>query len=688
MKRNLPVTQQNIDYSEADVFITKTDPKGIITYANDSFVKISGFSREELIGKNHNVVRHPDMPPWAFEDLWRTVKSGHPWRGLVKNRARNGDHYWVRATVSPIIEGSHVVGYISLRKKPSHGEIAEAEALYRSDKAPGAGLSLLIRFRNLSLQAKLQILIQPMLLVLLGIGNIVIYHQIKTTMMQSAQRRAEATAMQVIDSANMLMITGTISDPENRKLLIKKVIEGQQLKSLRLVRTEQVVRQFGPGLPEEHLDDPLVAQTIANSEKEGRAVPYFALENRDGIPVFRAITPYIESHDFHGTDCMTCHQVQVGSANGASDIEIDMSRDFSRLRNVMIGLILGQAVLQIMLCCFMWFIIRKFVGKPVDEVKTHLNDLVNGNMTGQVDISGRDEMGEILCSVQSTKVLLGSIIDQIGTVSSRIEDGTGHLTHAMSDVARSSQAQSEAASNMASAVEQMTVSIDQVSENAGEVRRISETSKSKADDGGKIVKQVVDDMGRINLAVANAAQTIHKLDEKSSDIQNIVISIREIADQTNLLALNAAIEAARAGEQGRGFAVVADEVRKLAGRTGKATQEIAGMIEEIRSETREAVAEMAATVDVVKLGTELAEKAGAAIVEINEGAHHVLNGVEDISSSIKEQSQASRDIAINVEKVAQMSEQNSDAVQEVSGAVENLEALSGELEESIAHFHI
>ncbi len=132
MKINHPVTDREIQLGEEDVIVTTTDLKGAITYANKDFIRISGFAEEELVGKNHNVVRHPDMPPAAFADLWQTLKAGKSWMGIVKNRAKNGDYYWVDAYVAPIFEGRQIVGYQSVRVKPARAEVARAERLYRS----------------------------------------------------------------------------------------------------------------------------------------------------------------------------------------------------------------------------------------------------------------------------------------------------------------------------------------------------------------------------------------------------------------------------------------------------------------------------------------------------------------------------------------------------------------------------
>ena len=135
MKNNQPVTTNEHVMKDGTILASRTDLKGILTYANKAFIEISGFEEHELVGKNHNVVRHPDMPPEAFEDLWFTIKQGKPWVGIVKNRCKNGDFYWVKATVSPVVKNGQIVEYLSVRTKPSTEQVAQAEAFYRDIKA-------------------------------------------------------------------------------------------------------------------------------------------------------------------------------------------------------------------------------------------------------------------------------------------------------------------------------------------------------------------------------------------------------------------------------------------------------------------------------------------------------------------------------------------------------------------------
>lgn len=174
MKINQPVTNNEQTMKDGAILASRTDLKGIITYANKAFIEISGFSKEELIGKNHNIVRHPDMPPEAFEDLWDAVKQSKPWVGLVKNRCKNGDFYWIKATVSPVMENGHVIEYMSVRTKPSRQQIAEAETLYQDINAKKASLkkgrvaSWIHRVRSASIRWRLSASIMGLILLVCG----------------------------------------------------------------------------------------------------------------------------------------------------------------------------------------------------------------------------------------------------------------------------------------------------------------------------------------------------------------------------------------------------------------------------------------------------------------------------------------------------------------------------------------
>ena len=144
MRNNLPVTNDEYVLPDGEVIISRTDIKGRVTYVNESFVQSSGFSREEAMGKAHNIVRHPDMPPVAFEDLWNTIKEGEPWSALVKNRRKDGGFYWVRANVTPMVENGQISGYMSVRTKPGRAEVAAAEELYRKMRE-GQALGIMLK---------------------------------------------------------------------------------------------------------------------------------------------------------------------------------------------------------------------------------------------------------------------------------------------------------------------------------------------------------------------------------------------------------------------------------------------------------------------------------------------------------------------------------------------------------------
>jgi len=310
-----------------------------------------------------------------------------------------------------------------------------------------------------------------------------------------------------------------------------------------------------------------------------------------------------------------------------------------------------------------------------------------GDLTTDVPCAAGDT-DSVLASMQEMQQTLRRMIEEIVDGAGQLSLASNQLLQASEEVAKRSQQQSESASSMAAAVEEMTVSIDQVGENAQEAHNISVQAGDQAKQGTLVIQSATSEMTKISDAVQSSSVIIEDLGRQSDQITSIVKTIREIADQTNLLALNAAIEAARAGEQGRGFAVVADEVRKLAERTSRSTTEITGMVERIQKGTRDAVGSMQTGVKQASSGVELASQAGASIAEIRDGAMRVVSVVNNISDSIREQGTVSSDIAKNIENIARMSEESSLAVQDTAKAARHLQELSSSLHNLVTRFKL
>lgn len=311
-----------------------------------------------------------------------------------------------------------------------------------------------------------------------------------------------------------------------------------------------------------------------------------------------------------------------------------------------------------------------------------------GDLTVQVAADGRDEVSQLLAANAEMQQSLRGILSQIASGSERLAAAATELSATTESLEESSDQQSEASSSMAAAVEELTVSINHVAEGANETARIARESNSIAGEGSAVLTRTVTSIQQISERVSVTAQDIEALVEQSDRISSIVNVIKEIAEQTNLLALNAAIEAARAGEQGRGFAVVADEVRKLAERTAVSTQEIGGMIGSMQAGTNRAVEAMRSSITQVNEGVSLANEAGEVIQRIAGGARDVVDHAAGISDALKEQTVASNDVAGNVERIAQMAEENNRSVRETADTVRELERLGTMLTETVGRFRL
>jgi methyl-accepting chemotaxis protein len=313
-------------------------------------------------------------------------------------------------------------------------------------------------------------------------------------------------------------------------------------------------------------------------------------------------------------------------------------------------------------------------------------------------IAKGDLSQQIAMSETGDKSLLGSMRDMqdgLRTLVSRIGEATGLLTKAASELSNSAtqvstaaMAQHDRTAAMAASIEQMSVSTSVIATNAEHVQRSAENAQQLSVAGSAAVAEAVSEIDRIAIQVQDTARTVTALGEQSGQITRIVDVIREIAEQTNLLALNAAIEAARAGEQGRGFAVVADEVRKLAERTASATNEIRATVDAVREGTLAAVSEISAGSDRMLAGVALIRRAGDSMDQIQRGVDLVLCAANEISLSLKEQNLANQHISQNVEGVAQMTEETSIVVQSVSVSAAQLEDLARSMSASVDRFRI
>ena len=357
----------------------------------------------------------------------------------------------------------------------------------------------------------------------------------------------------------------------------------------------------------------------------------------------------------------------------------------TRMQYWVTGLVLFSiAFLVVALLTVYRRIIAALGGEPAVASEV-VKQVAAGDLSVEIPVANTDSTS-LLAAMKVMQSNLQKLIGEIQTNADMVASAAKKMTIAAEDVACSSNQQSASSLEIAAAMEQSTVSINLMSDSANQAQTISGDSESLMNETSGVVSEAVNRIAKIATVVEQASQTVRTLGQESENVSKIVLVIKEVADQTNLLALNAAIEAARAGEQGRGFAVVADEVRKLAERTTQSTQEITTMISSMQSSARDAVTCIEDAVANVNEGVILTKRVGESVSQLGASSHEVKGVIIDVSSALREQNAASNEIARNVEQIAQTGERNSGAVGAVAKAATELQQLANSLTDSARHF--
>ncbi|MCU1723921.1 methyl-accepting chemotaxis protein [Pseudomonas sp. 5P_5.1_Bac1] len=520
MRMNLPVTEQERTFPQEQRLISTTDLTSRITYCNDAFVAISGFTRDELLHEPHNLVRHPDMPPAVFAHMWETIKEGKPWMGVVKNRAKNGDFYWVSAYVTAIYENGRISGYESVRSLPSRDQVQRAAALYERLRAGRSPTSWAAR--------TLDVLEHGWPLVGAGVVSVIAY----------------------------------LALPQYAALGV------------------------------------LMASLLS---------AWFLLENRQS----RVIRRTLAEHPKAFTSPL---------------VALTYSRNLGLQGQLDLAMISEEARLQ-----------------------TALTRLVDAGVS-------------------------------VRTRASQSSDLSGAQAQ-MLDRQRSETDQS------ATAIAQMAATIQQVTQNVQNTAHAASDADELTRQGSTLAQRSLRAMSSMADAVNDIGQAVHALAEQTQSIGSVVDVITSIAEQTNLLALNAAIEAARAGEQGRGFAVVADEVRSLAQRTRASTEEIHQIIASLRAGADRAVTSANKGEQISRDSVHSVEAVQVALSGISEAVSRITGMSQQIATASEQQSHVVEDINQQIVRIAQLCDHSAGQARQGAEISQELERMAEYLHDLAERFN-
>lgn len=657
MRNNQPVTQKEYVIDGDKFLISRTDLKGHITFASDAFVEVSGFDKEELIGAPHNIMRHPDMPEAAFADFWKTLEAGETWSGLVKNRRKNGDFYWVNASATPLLEKGEVQGYASVLAKAMPEECVHAEHIYaqmREGRARGVRLNrgqiertgvsgLLKRIKLRSLQGRVVSIVTLALVLLLasgGLGMVALEGAGQRLAALNQDGLEDVARLQQLDQL-VTQAHQSLSQPTSLELLNARQQHADELGNIsgrlatlwadytaRAVNQTPTAVEFGKRLEAYNQEGLLKAAAILDGEDQFKAF----IASKEIIPKLQT----------SGNDLSLSIATLVETKQAAAQI---MAQQAQTQQRTMLLFQAGLLLLGLLILCVMGLITIRAFRRSMRESMHFTRQIAAGNLGASMPSKRDDELGHLMRALDTMRGNLSSIVRSVNHSVDVVRPASHDIAQGNEDLATRTEQQAASLEETASSMDEMTATVRQNAANAGQASGLAGSAGDAVNASGAVMQQMVGTMDNI---IAT-----------STKMTEIIGVIDSIAFQTNILALNASVEAARAGEQGRGFAVVASEVRNLAGRSASAASEIRTLIDDSAKE--------------INGGAELVKQAETSIEQVVAAVLKVNDILQEISMASDEQTQGIEEINKAVTVMGSVTQQNAERVQSTARASSSLD---------------